>query len=62
MMVHQILESFKAGTQDEVSVWMEKRGRIVLVRYVALRDEQGNYIGTAEFVQDMEMAREYFSK
>lgn len=56
-MVQQILEDFKTGQQDAVEVWMEKRGKLVLVCYRAVRDEEGNYLGTAEFVQDMEAVR-----
>ena len=59
-MVQQILEDFKTGQQDSVEVWMEKRGKLVLVRYMAVRDEEGNYLGTAEFVQDMEAVRKKF--
>ena len=34
----------------------------MLVKYMAVRDEKGNYLGTVELVQDMEFAREYFTK
>lgn len=58
--VRTIIEEFKKGTLDEVPIWMEKSGKIFLVRYMAVRDGEGKYIGAAEFVQDMEFAREYF--
>lgn len=60
--VRRIIEEFRAGTMDEVPIWMDKNGRTMLVRYMAVRDRGGNYIGTAEFVQDMEFAREHFAK
>lgn len=60
--VRRIIEEFRAGTMDEVPVWMDKNGRTMLVRYMAVRDRGGNYIGTAEFVQDMEFAKEHFAK
>ena len=41
---------------------MNKNGRIMLVKYMAVRDRNGQYIGTLELVQDMEFAREYFER
>ena len=61
-MVRQIIDDFRNGRRDEVPVWMKKNGRTMLVRYLAVRDSKGNYLGTAEFVQDMEFAKEYFKK
>ena len=60
--VPRIIEEFRAGTMDEVPIWMDKNGRTMLVRYMAVRDRGGKYIGTAEFVQDMEFAKEHFTK
>ena len=59
-MVRAIIGEFKAGTKDEVPVWMEKGGHVQLVRYMAVRDNEGKYVGTLEFVQDMEFAKEHF--
>ena len=61
-MVRAIIEDFRTGKRDEVPVWMEKNGRSVLVRYIAVRDTDGNYVGTLEYVQDMEAAKAHFSK
>lgn len=60
--VRRIIEEFRTGTLDEVPVWMNKNGRIMLVKYMAVRDRNGRYIGTLELVQDMEFAREYFER
>ena len=60
-MVKRIIGEFKAGTMDEVPVWMEKNGRTMLVKYMAVRDREGNYLGTLELVQDMEFAKEHFN-
>lgn len=59
-MVRQIIDDFRSGKRDEVPVWMEKGGKTMLVRYFAVRDTEGNYLGTAELVQDMEFAKEHF--
>lgn len=59
-MVRAIINDFREGTRDEVPVWMEKGGRSMLVRYIAVRDTEGKYVGTLEYVQDMEFAKEHF--
>ena len=60
-MVRQIIDDFRAGRRDSVPVWMEKGGRTMLVKYMAVRDSQGKYLGTVELVQDMEFAKEHFA-
>lgn len=59
-MVRGIIESFRSGEKDDVSVWMKKNGRDVCVRYMAVRDRNGRYLGTMEVVQDMEFAKNHF--
>ena len=59
-MVRSIIESFREGRESSVQIWMEKAGRTMLVNYTAVRDRDGNYLGTAELVQDMEFAKEHF--
>ena len=59
-MVRAIIDDFRSGRRDQVPVWMEKQGRAMLVLYMAVRDKQGQYLGTVEMVQDMEFAREHF--
>ena len=59
-MVRQIIADFRAGRRDIVPVWTEKAGRAMLVKYMAVRDRNGEYLGTVELVQDMEFAKEHF--
>ena len=61
-MVRQIIDDFRNGKRDSVPVWMEKNGRTVLVKYMAVRDADRNYVGTVELVQDMEFAKEHFKQ
>lgn len=61
-MVRAIIDDFRHGRKDRVPVWMEKGGRTMLITYMAVRDKTGKYVGTAEFVQDMEFAKEHFGK
>lgn len=58
--VRRIIDEFRAGTLDQVPVWMDKGGRTFLVTYYAVRDKNGQYLGTLELVQDMEFAKEHF--
>ncbi len=60
-MVRQIIDDFRNNRRDEVPVWMEKNGRTMLVKYMAVRDKSGNYLGTVELVQDMEFAKVHFA-
>ena len=58
--VRRIIGEFRNGTLDKVPIWMEKNGKTMLVTYMAVRDEQGTYLGTMELVQDMGFAKEHF--
>ena len=59
-MVRTIIEDFRNGVRDEFPVWVEKQGKTMLVKYMAVRDKDGKYLGTAEFVQEMDFAKEHF--
>ncbi len=59
-MVRQIIDDFRNCRRDDVTIWMEKGGRTMLVKYMAVRDRAGKYVGTVELVQDMEFAKEHF--
>ena len=59
-MVRQIIEDFRAGRRDSVEMWMPKNGEPVLVRYMAVRDADGTYLGTMECVQPMGFAERHF--
>jgi len=51
--VERILRAFKAGERDEAEFWIDLRGRLVHIRYFALRDRTGAYRGTLEVSQDV---------
>jgi PAS domain S-box-containing protein len=51
--VEKILQSFKEGTRDSADFWINFKGRFVLIRYFAVRDRDGNYLGTMEVTQDI---------
>ena len=60
--VRGIIESFRNGERDNVAVWLEKVGRPFYVNYMAVRDQNNNYLGTLELVQDMQFAKEHFGR
>jgi len=51
--VMDIIESFRSGSRDREEFWIVHRGRFVYIRYVALRDASGAYLGTLESSQDL---------
>lgn len=61
-MVKSVIAALKSGERDSFDIWMQKQGEPVLVRYMAVRDRKGNYVGTMEVVQRMGFAQEHFSQ
>jgi len=51
--VNRILEAFKKGERDVAEFWIQKDGRLIHIRYFAVRDENGKYLGTMEVTQDI---------
>ena len=51
--VEKILDSFKEGKRDTVDFWINQEGKFVYIRYFAVRDEGGSYLGTLEVSQDL---------
>lgn len=58
--VRQMLLDFKAKKRDHLEVWRRIMGRPIGVRYMAVYDDAGEYIGTVEFVQDFQKALDKF--
>jgi len=51
--VNQILSDFKSGRRDSAEFWIDLKGRKVYIRYFAVRDKAGKYLGTLEATQDI---------
>ncbi|BAL81020.1 DUF438 domain-containing protein [Caldisericum exile] len=51
--VNKILEDFKSGKRDLAEFWINLQGRLIYIRYFAVRDTNGNYLGTLEVTQDV---------
>ena len=52
-MVEKILSSFKAGTKDVAEFWIQMHGKMIHIRYFAVRDIGGKYRGCLEVSQDI---------
>ncbi|PLR82188.1 PAS domain S-box protein [Bacillus canaveralius] len=51
--VEQLLEDFKSGNKDSEDFWIKLHDKYVYIRYFAVRDENGKYMGTIEFTQNI---------
>jgi PAS domain S-box-containing protein len=51
--VQQIIDEMKAGTRDVAEFWIDHRGRKVLIRYFAVQNKDGKYLGCLEASQDI---------
>ncbi|MBS7619052.1 DUF438 domain-containing protein [Candidatus Bathyarchaeota archaeon] len=51
--VKRILEAFKKGEKDKAEFWITVKDRLIYIRYFAVRDENGRYLGTLEVTQDL---------
>jgi hypothetical protein len=51
--VEKILEDFKSGKASHAPFWIQMKGRFIYIEYYALRNEQGDYLGTLEVSQDL---------
>ena len=51
--VNAILSGFRSGKSDSASFWISLKGRLVYIRYFAVRDRKGRYLGCLEATQDI---------
>jgi len=51
--VNQILEDFRNNKQDSANFWIDLKGRKIYIRYFAVRDREGKYLGCLEVTQDI---------
>ena len=56
--VEKLIEDFKAGRKDNEDFWIKMGGMFVYIRYFAIRDENGDYIGTMEVTQNIKPIQE----
>ena len=51
--VARIVEAFKSGKKDSAEFWITLNNRFLLIRFFAVRDNTGKYLGAIEVVQDV---------
>lgn len=51
-LVEEIIEKFRSGEQDKAEFWINKPEAFIYILYTAVRDEQGNFKGVLEMMQD----------
>jgi len=51
--VSRIVESFKTGKKNVADFWLTLNGRFLFIRFFAVRDSSGKYLGAIEVVQDV---------
>ncbi|MBA7613744.1 hypothetical protein ES703_21000 [subsurface metagenome] len=51
--VNQILSDFKSAKRYSAEFWIDLKGRKIYIRYFAVRDKAGSYLGTLEATQDI---------
>jgi uncharacterized protein len=52
-MVKEILRAFAAGERDVAEFWIEMGGKFIHIRYYAVRNPKGTYLGCLEVSQDV---------
>lgn len=50
--VEEIIKAFREGREDEAEFWLEINGKFIYIYYTAVRDDEGNFKGVLEMMQD----------
>jgi PAS domain S-box-containing protein len=51
--VNQVLNNLREGKRDSEEFWIDLNDRKIYIRYFAVRDKNGKYLGTLEASQDI---------
>lgn len=51
--VQKILDDFRSDKRETADFWIDMRGRKIYIRYFALKDPTGKYLGCLEVTQDI---------
>ncbi|MDY0338433.1 MAG: DUF438 domain-containing protein [Acholeplasmataceae bacterium] len=51
--VEEIVESFRSGRKDNEDFWIRMKDMFVYIRYFAVRNKSGEYLGTLEVTQNI---------
>jgi len=56
--VERVVDDLRSGRRDVAEFWIQMGQRFVHIRYFAVRDQGGDYLGTLEVTQDVAPLRE----
>jgi len=51
--VNAILDGFRGGKTDSAEFWINMNGRVIYIRYFAVRNSKKKYLGCLEVTQDI---------
>lgn len=51
--VEKIVNDFKSGEKDHVDFWIKMKDMFIYIQYFAVRDSDGNFMGTLEVTQNI---------
>jgi PAS domain S-box-containing protein len=51
--VEQVVSDLKSGKRDVAEFWIDLQGHKIYIRYFAVKDKKGKYIGILEVTQDI---------
>ncbi|MHA1191846.1 MAG: DUF438 domain-containing protein [Promethearchaeota archaeon] len=55
--VEDILKKFKSGEKKVAEFWIQADGAFIMIRYFAMHDDAGKYVGTLEVSQELSRLR-----
>jgi len=56
--VEKLLRDFEEGKKDSEDFWINLNGKLIYIRYFAIRDQNGEYAGTLEVTQEISSIKE----
>lgn len=56
--VEKMLEDFKSGAKDHEDFWIKMGNMFIYIRYFAVKDKEGQYMGTIEVTQNIKPIQE----
>jgi DUF438 domain-containing protein len=56
--VEQIVEDFKSGKKEHEDFWINMGDKFILIRYYAVHNDKGEYLGVLEVTQDIKPIQE----
>ena len=56
--IEEIVNDFKSGKKNHEDFWIKKGDMFIYIRYFAVRNEEGEYLGVVEVTQDIKPIQE----